>query len=231
MTRSTAISEKNKTMLATIAATVLLSQQAAAAPIKTTPSAPTVYAGSLNLDLEGMEGKLTFTATRSTTKKDDGTSIAVAWSKCQLNISGQEQDLPDLDAFTYLQKADGTVSGFSGGIPELPAAQVILLMHLCTGKEPLASGKSSEFNIAKSDANPAFKVSVKRLDDEKLDGVAVQVYEQTAKSEGDDTLDTTGKFYVTAEGALLKVEQAIKSIHVGDGGGSAKGKFTLTLKK
>lgn len=218
-------------MLATLAATVLLSQQAAAAPAKATAAAPTTYAGSLNLEVQGMEAKLTFTATRTTTKKDEGTNIAIAWSKCLLNMSGQEQDLPDLDAFSYLQKSDGTVSRFSGGIPELPAAPIIMLMHLYSGKEPLASGKSGDYTIAKSDDNPAFKVSVKRLDDDKVDGVAVQVYEQTTKSEGDDSLDATGKFYVTADGALVKVEQAIKSIHVGGGGDSAKGKFTLTLKK
>ena len=218
-------------MLATLTATLLLSQQAVAAVKVDDTKAPATYAGALNLEVQGMEAKLTFTAARATTKKDEGTNVSITWTKCLLNLGGQEQDLPDLDAFTYMQKADGTVSGFAGGIPELPAPQVIMLMNLFTGKEPLAAGKSSTFTVAKTDDSPVFKVSVKRLDDDKVDGDAVQVFEQTTKSDGDDSLDVTGKFFVKADGTLVKVEQAIKAIHVGGGGDSAKGKFTLTLKK
>lgn len=218
-------------MLATLAATLILAQQTPAAAVATKAGAPTlVYAGVLEVHIQTFDAKLTFTSTHTSTKKDDGTSFAIAWSKCLLNMGGEERDLPDPDPFTYLLKADGALGNVTGGQPEVPAGVFVPLMHLMAPKEALEVGKSAERTVAKTDDIGAIKVTVKRLDDDKVDGQSLAVYEQTALSD-DKALDAVGKFWAKADGTVVKIEQNLKSIKVGDSGETGSGKMTLNLKK
>ncbi|MBS1709609.1 MAG: hypothetical protein JSS65_12925 [Armatimonadetes bacterium] len=217
-------------ILTTLAATLLLSQQATAAA-KPADSPTLAYTGVLALDINGDSGKLSFTAKRTVTKTNGESAISFKLEESKLEMGGNEQTLPDLDAYVLKTKADGTVSSLSGGIPELPAGSFLMLMHYVGTKEPLAVDGKASVKVAKTDDAPAFNVSVKRLADDKVDGDTLQVFEQSVKSDGDDSLDSVGKFWAKADGTVVKISQEIKSIVVGGGGGSAKGTLTLNLKK
>lgn len=211
-------------MLSTLAVTIALAQQTATAPTLK-------YAATLSLSVGGTDGKLVATAVRTTKAADKGQTILFAWTDAKLTIAGMESDLPELEPFKYTAKPDGAISAISGGIPQLPATSFVLLMHLFAPKEALAVDGTATFKIAKEGETPAFTISLKRDADEETAGVKFKKFTQTIKSDGDDTLDTVGTYWVKEDGAVFKIEHKIASIKVGDGGDSGKGTFTFVLKK
>jgi hypothetical protein len=180
---------------------------------------------------EVAEHKATIDATVSWSGEMGKDGYTVSAHHDQLTVVADDNEVPvPVTDYKAMFNEKSVVSSVEGGLEGTDTTRMFMIGQFLVPGEALAKDAATKWELAKNEkANLGMlKIETTFLGDEKVGKFAVHKFKQVVSENGTE-FGTTGTYFVTSDGHLLKADIKFKGLPIPVAGGDAAGTYVVSL--
>lgn len=160
---------------------------------------------------------------------DDGYTVNIHHDEISI-MAGDNEVAPPVSDYKIGYDKTSTMSLFEGGIEGADPLRMFLVVNFFAPKVELTKDTVVKWDITKNEKTSlgALKIETTFMGDEMVGKKTVHKFKQVVSETGTE-YTTTGTFFVTTDGHVVKADVTFKGMPVPVAGGEAVGKMALSL--
>jgi hypothetical protein len=158
----------------------------------------------------------------------DGYTVTVHHD--EITVVADENEVPvPVEDYKISFDSKSVMTGCEGGLQGTDTLRMFLITNFYAPTAELSKDAATKWEIAKNEKTGlgGMKVETTYLGDEKIGKETLHKFKQVASETGTE-YSTTGTFYVTKNGQVLKADVKFKGVPITAAGGDAAGSWTVT---
>ena len=159
----------------------------------------------------------------------DGYTLSGHHDEIKVIADDNEVPVPVTD-YKVTYDAKSVITAFEGGLEGTDTLRLFLVPQFYVPGEELKKDAETKWELAKNEkaSIAGLKIQTTYLGDEKVGKFAVHKFKQVVSEVGTE-FSTTGTFFVTQDGHVLKADVKFKGMPVPVAGGDAAGSYSVSL--
>ncbi|MEI8281574.1 MAG: hypothetical protein WCG75_04125, partial [Armatimonadota bacterium] len=148
-----------------------------------------------------------------------------------IKVVADENEVPvPVNDYKVSYDKKSVMSAFEGGLDGADSLRMFLVTQFYVPGEEIKKDAETKWEMAKNEKTSlgALKIQTTFLGDEKLGKFEVHKFKQVVTESGSE-YSTTGTFFVTQDGRVLKADVTFKGMPIPAAGGDAAGKYSVLV--
>ena len=189
------------------------------------------YKTKVKAAFEVAEHKATIDATISWSGEMGKDGYTISGHHDEIKVLADENEVPvPVNDYKVTYDAKSVISAFEGGLQGADSLRLFLITQFYVPGEELKKDAATKWDLAKNEkaSIAALKIETTFLGDEKVGKFMAHKFKQVVSEAGSEYA-TTGTFYVTQDGHVVKADVKFKGMPIPDAGGDAAGSYSVSL--